>query len=353
MSLRHFVTPLAQGLTSPSWHRLAIMPLVAFLPAPLAYELACWRGDWCYYRRPHEREQILCNLEAILGEQLSPAERDRVARDFLRRRACEAIDTLRLAGKGRALRRLVEIRGREHLEAALAAGKGAILCSAHLGFYDGCFSLLGAEGFPITVIGRWGSTRQQQLLLFDRMTWEIVYKRLTAHHRYRPNIEPEPGQLATAVQAAAILRANEVVTICIDAPPLAADRPRAVPMAFLGRQARLLPGGVILAQLTGAPLLMTFMRRAADWRHQVLEISPPVLLDGDVMTAFGRCLALVEAAIRQDPAHWIYWGRPHDLIALGLLPSPDAGGAATPAGVAVHRKRKVRSAAASAGRTPP
>ena len=72
-----------------------------------------------------------------------------------------------------------------------------------------------------------------------------------------------------------------MVTISSDAPPLEADRTRAVDVTFLGRQARLLPGVVTLAQLTGAPVLMVFMHRLADYRHQVLDISPPVPAEGE------------------------------------------------------------------------
>jgi lauroyl/myristoyl acyltransferase len=43
-----------------------------------------------------------------------------------------------------------------------------------------------------------------------------------------------------------------------------------------GVRAELLPGAVALARLTGAPLLMGIAHRAADYRHQVLEISAPV-----------------------------------------------------------------------------
>ena len=78
-------------------------------------------------------------------------------------------------------------------------------------------------------------------------------------------------------------------------------------MTFLGRQVRLLPGVVALAQLTGAPVLMVFMHRLADYRHQVLEISAPVPVEGDITTAFGRCVAAMDAAIRKYPAHWVYW----------------------------------------------
>jgi lauroyl/myristoyl acyltransferase len=143
------------------------------------------------------------------------------------------------------------------------------------------------------------------------------------HHRRQPNIEPRAGQLGVAVQAAAVLRHNEVLGTHLDPPVVAADRGRAVRMAFLGGQALLLPGAIAIAQLTGAPVLMTFLRRSADWRHQVLEISPPMPLEGDAVTAFGRCLGVVEAAIRRDPAHWFYW-QSTGLEQLGLLPKEAA-----------------------------
>jgi lauroyl/myristoyl acyltransferase len=94
------------------------------------------------------------------------------------------------------------------------------------------------------------------------------------------------------------------VTISIDAPPADADRARTVGVPFLGQQARLLPGVVTLTRLTGAPVLMAFLYRSADYRDQVLEISAPVPMEGETATAFGRCVAEVDAAIRRSPAHW-------------------------------------------------
>lgn len=105
---------------------------------------------------------------------------------------------------------------------------------------------------------------------------------------------------------------------------------------MLGRQARLLPGVVTLARLTGAPVLMAFVYRSADYRHQVLEISDPVPMAGDTATAFGRCVAGVSAAIRRSPASWVYWPSPLDLDNLGMLsPGPDTAPARVPALVAV------------------
>jgi lauroyl/myristoyl acyltransferase len=70
-------------------------------------------------------------------------------------------------------------------------------------------------------------------------------------------------------------------------------------------------------------VLMVFMHRQPDYRHQVLEISAPVPMDGDLATVFGRCVAAMEAAIRTSPAQWVYWANTADLDSMGLL-QPEA-----------------------------
>ena len=73
---------------------------------------------------------------------------------------------------------------------------------------------------------------------------------------------------------------------------------------------------------------MGFLYRAADYRHQVLEISAPVPVEGDTATAFARCAAEVSAAIRRSPAHWAYWASRADLADLGLIPAQRGGASA-------------------------
>src|SRR5215475_10068092 len=123
------------------------------------------------------------------------------------------------------------------------------------------------------------------------------------------------------MQAAAALRANEVVSISIDAPPLDNERARAVDFPFLGGRPLLLPGVIGLAQLTGSPILMGFLYRGADYRHQVWEISAPMSLEGGTVTAFRRCITEVSAAIRRSTAHWDLW-HTVDLARLGLIEPP-------------------------------
>ena len=301
----------------------AVAPAAACLPAALGYRIACSRGDWEYRSRHGKRNELVRNLRQLPGDEPGPDAAEQLARQWFRFASCQVIDVMRLRYQARPLRRLVEIRGREHLEAALAGGKGAILCSAHFGSYDCAFSLLGASGFPVTTIGRWQHNYTAGLSSAERRFWDLVHARRVRHHQRRPNIEPWTGRVAVAAQAAAVLRGNEVLTIAIDAPPLEKDLARTVEVPFLGGQARLLPGAVSLARLTGAPLLMGFMYRTADYRHQVLEISPSVQCRAgeDVATAFARCAAEVSAAIRRSPAHWVYWASTGDLANLGLISS--------------------------------
>jgi Kdo2-lipid IVA lauroyltransferase/acyltransferase len=293
-------------------------PVLARLPAALGYRIACWNGDLLFRCRARKRTEVARNLQLVLGDDPSLSAQQ-VVRDWFRLGSCRAVDAKRLRRGAQPLRRLVEIRGQEHLEAALAAGKGAILCSAHFGSIDCGFSVLHASGFPITTIGRWPHNYTAGISSAERRFWELVYVRPVLRYRQRPNIEPWPGRPQVAAMAAAVLRANEVVTISIDAPPLDNDRARVVEVPFLGRRAQLLPGVVTLAQLTGAPVLMAFFYRKADYRHQVWEISAPVPLEGETTTAFGRCAAEVSAAIQKSPAHWDFWDSADALAGLGLI----------------------------------
>jgi lauroyl/myristoyl acyltransferase len=320
--------PLHRAGTLFYW--LAVAPLVACLPASLAYHVACWLGDLLFLCWTEKRSEIVSNLRLVLGDELSLEETEHLARDYFRFYFCEAIDVMRLRGRAQSLGQLVEIRGREHLDAALAEGKGAILCSAHVGSFISVFSLLHASGFPLTTIGRWWWNYRPGLRSAERRSWDYTFARRVLRHRQRPNIEPGPGRIQVAVQAANALRANEVVMICSDANPLEADRPRTVEVPFLGRRARLVPGVVTLARLTGAPVLMAFVHRSADYRHQVLEISPPVPMHGETAIAFGRCAAAMEAAIRTSPAHWLYWYDTDELVGLGLLPAAGVAGQGMP-----------------------
>jgi KDO2-lipid IV(A) lauroyltransferase len=317
----HIKRKLNMGDLEEFLYRLVLVPLVAFLPGRLAYGIARLRGEWRYRLDASKRTQLMHNLGMVFGDDYSDAERANLVRDFFRRKSCEAIDVMRLAGRGRALERLVEIRGLEHVEAALATGKGAIICSTHFGSFNSAFSLIGACGFPVTVVGGLRST-WVRMSPIQRALWRLVHETRLERHRRGPNIEPAKVGVGTAILMAEILRSNELIAIAIDAPLSPEESARSIPVNFLGRQILLLPGSVNVAQLTGSSVLIMIMHRLSDWQHQVLEISP-VPLQGDDASDIKSCMQLLEASIRQNPAYWDWWVNAQDLVALGLLPGQE------------------------------
>ena len=301
---------------------LVVAPLAALLPARLAYWVACRRGDWEFRHWPAGAAIVKRNLLQVFGDTLSPAEAERVARELRRAGSCEVIDIMRLRNGARPLRKLVEFRGREHLEAAMAAGKGAILCSAHFGSYVSAFSLIHASGIPVTDIGRWWWNYDPNASPAVRRFWDFAYARRLLRYRQGPNIEPWAGRIMSGVQAIRTLRRNEVVTVEPDVAPQQGEESRAVKVPFLGGEATLVPGVIHLARSSGAPVLMVSVYRLADYRHQVVEISPPISLEGEVEEAFARCVAAMDATIRTNPALWIPWDEDRGLADLGLAPLP-------------------------------
>ena len=151
-------------------------------------------GDWSFRYRARKRSDIVRNVRQVLGDELSPEEAEGLAREFFRMRSCEVIDVMLLRGQARSLRKLVEIRGREHLDAALAGGKGAILCSAHFGSCTSGFSLLHVSGFPITSIGRrWPGNDANVMSSAERWFLELAYTRRVRPYHQRPTDRAPAG----------------------------------------------------------------------------------------------------------------------------------------------------------------
>jgi len=99
------------------------------------------------------RIRSINNLTLALGEQLDAGEIPAIVQRSLRNFFRDFVEMgFALEASREQIRSGIPLRGREHLEAALARGKGVIALSAHLGNFFLVGTRLAVEGFPAHVL---------------------------------------------------------------------------------------------------------------------------------------------------------------------------------------------------------
>jgi phosphatidylinositol dimannoside acyltransferase len=224
---------------------------VRALPEPVARRLFTAGGELAALRPGAGVARLRSNLARVLaggGAEVPPAELDAVLRAAMRSYArywCEAF-RLPAMDPARLYSRLdPAVRGTEHLDAALARGRGVLAALTHSGNWDmaGVWLVraLAERGEPATLV-----------TVAERLRPESVYRRFLAYRESLGfEVLPLDGGARTVATLAARLRANRVVC-------LLADRELGrggVEVDLFGAPARLPAGPAQLARHTGAALL--------------------------------------------------------------------------------------------------
>jgi KDO2-lipid IV(A) lauroyltransferase len=174
--------------------------------------------------------------------------------------------------------------GREHLDAALAAGRGAIMAVPHMGSWDMAGSLAGALGYSIFAVA-------------DRFPGSL--NDAVVQTRQRLGLKVVPLGRAAVRKLMAALAANSVVALLCDLP-----HGPGVEVEFFGRRA-VVPGGpAALALKTGARLLPACQWRTAAGRHHVHLDPPLALCDESTQGVMQRVVRRFEDFIRERPDQW-------------------------------------------------
>lgn len=191
----------------------------------------------------------------------------------------------------------VSVVGEENLRKARARGKGVFLLSAHIGNWEIGALVAGMLGEPIAPVVR----------PLDNPLLEEELGRL----RRRFGNRPVPKKQATRELLRAMAR-NETVAILVDQNVLPRE---AVFVPFFGRPAATTPSLALLQLKTGAAVVPVFTWPEADGRYR-LDFETPILpeefggtaVDREerVRRATARYMAVTEAAVRKDPAAWLW-----------------------------------------------
>jgi len=245
---------------------------------------------------PDERRRVLHALRRVHGPRAPHVEVRDVMKTFSDYAACLAEGLG--AERAEAAQAHVEVRGREHLTQVLAAGKGAVLVTAHVGPWDAAARLLNADlGARVVLV-----------------------------------MEPEPDAEARALHDEVRRRAGvEVLAIGgtpLDALPLlrhlkggglaafqldrSAPSARVLGTSLFGRAFAVPEGPFRIAALARIPVIPLFAARLGYFSYAI-EIGAPLhsalpLAEGELERTAGRAVRELERFIASHPTQWFDFG---------------------------------------------
>jgi phosphatidylinositol dimannoside acyltransferase len=284
------------------------------VPAPIAGRCFRAAADVATARGGPAVRQLRRNLRRVTGPARTEPEMDALVAAAMRSYARYWLETFRLPKMNRAAvaaRAGRQTFGTEHLDAAVADGRGFILALPHTGNYDVAgLWLIERYGRPFTTVAE----RLNPASLFDRFV------------AYRQSIGMEVLALTGGEQPPTAVLTERLKAgggVC-----LVADRDlshHGIEVDFFGERARLPSGPALLAATTGAALLPVGLWFTPDggWGQRIMAPveRPPGRLRDQVHTSTQRLATAFAQLISEHPSDW------HMLQKLWLAdrPAPAAG----------------------------
>ncbi len=262
--------------------------LILWLPIPLLRMLGRRLGDLVWLADGRRRRIVETNL-ALCFAQMPPAQRQRLARDNLRSTGESLIEYLMAWWMPRwRTRSLARIEGLEHLDVALAAGRGVLLMGAHMHCAEIALRLLGENSAA-------------QITLLARRHNDPAIARWVDQGRAR-----RIGQTLEKKDVQGLLRALRAGRVV----GYAADQDFNYQSAFLpffGVPAATLTAWSKLLKRTGAAVLFMHTARLAGGRYLLrIETMDASIPSADPVADTRHYLALVEAQVREHPEQYLW-----------------------------------------------
>lgn len=267
------------------------------IPRAILYPLARALGSSVMAISPRHRRIVMSNLRLAFGAEKSEAELRVIARRFYQNFAKGLFEFLRMPAMTREeIKATARLEGEEHLQQAMAAGRGAILISAHYGNWETAAAYFAISGYgPLNAIAR--SQRDQEVT--ELLTSVRTYGGL--------RLVPREGAIRECTDR---LAHNELVGIMIDQN--AGDH--GVFVEFFGKLASTAAGAAVLAIRTESPVIAAFCVRQPDETQKCI-ILPPLRIqrtgdvESDVVANTAVFTRIVEQAVREHPDHWFWLHR--------------------------------------------
>jgi KDO2-lipid IV(A) lauroyltransferase len=264
-------------------------------PRDLCQWLAPKIGLASYRRSPRVQEALHANLGLVTGVNGAALDAlcarnvvnfSRMLSDYF---LCSGMDAAKQS------HRLVdEWSGFEHLQAARAAGRGAVVVTAHLGHWELGGVTLARRGLPLTV-----ATLEEPSTELTR--WREACRR----HLGIKTIAVGPGHPFAFVEMIHALRRNELLAMLVDRPYPGSG----AAVDFFGRPTEFSTAPALLAHHTGAAVLPAFVLQKPNGLYaSIADPLIPMTAAGNGRAALAentqRIATIFEAIIGRRPDQW-------------------------------------------------
>jgi Kdo2-lipid IVA lauroyltransferase/acyltransferase len=213
-------------------------------PRPWLYRFSDALARLGFYLFKGFRTRSIKNVGLALGEKLNKSQVEEIARKSLQNFFHDFVEiAIALVIPAEELRSEIPIEGREHLDRALARGKGVIALGGHLGNFFLVGTRLATEGY-----GAWVLINPPRDSRFARFMddYRLKVQQKTIHAR------PRREALRALSQ---VLRRNDLAVVIAD--EYRENNGIAVP--FFGRTVRARRGPATLALRTGASIVPVYL----------------------------------------------------------------------------------------------
>jgi phosphatidylinositol dimannoside acyltransferase len=292
------------------------LPMIRALPLPVASRFVSGIGRMEYrfsHRLRDEFRQAVARGRSLLGCQWDVPE---VSRELAGNHVLWRTRDLLLDGvtDDRA-RAMFAVAGRENLDAAYGEGRGCIVLASHFGAHLLPAHWLFREGFPV----RFYMERPRHISRFLSRHFETEGP--LGQDKLFISRQGVPADSAGSIlRAARTLKAGMLLYLAGDVRWTGQLTEQA---RFLGRDMRFSTTWVVLAAMTGTPVVMVFCRMQPDGRYHI-EFRPAfhVPKDAPEKGETGRWvrhfLELLEDQVRRYPENsndYFFWGEAEGLVA--------------------------------------
>jgi len=273
------------------WTYRSAEALGVVTPDPVGRRLSRALGAAAFRALPGVRATVEANQAMVLGVHPGSELAQLAAREAFRLYARYWYDTFRLrAISDDDVIRRTTCDGREHLDAALAGGRGAVAALPHTGNWDAAGRWLSAQRYRIAAVAEVLHPPR----LFD----------LFVRHRAELGMRIVPLAGGTGRELASHLQDDWLVA-------LVADRDlsgRGIEVEMFGAPRRIPAGPALLALSSGAPLLPCALHTTDDGWH--IEIGEPIAVEAtgdrraDAAAITRRIARHFERVIASRPPDW-------------------------------------------------